>query len=106
MKDYDHIILWLDYFNKHLSRQKGRKVKRSRAVFDPIVSELVDAAKLAGYNPTTEETNNQARYPRRYFVKSGYIMLSKPEGVKKSAIIDTIAEKMIQKRNKQKSSQR
>ena len=57
-------------------------------------------------HPTTEETNNQARYPRRYFVKSGYIMLSKPEGVKKSAIIDTIAEKMIQKRNKQKSSQR
>ena len=33
-------------------------------------------------------------------------MLSKPEDVKKSAIIDTIAEKMIQKRNKQKSSQR
>lgn len=106
MKDYDHIILWLDYFNKHLSRQKGRKVKRDRAVFDPTVSELIDAAKLAGYNPTTEETNNQTRYPRRYFVKSGYIMLPKSESIKKSAVIDIIAEKMMQKRNKQKASQR
>ncbi|SVB82347.1 uncharacterized protein METZ01_LOCUS235201, partial [marine metagenome] len=24
MKDYDHIVVWLDYFNKTLSRQKGR----------------------------------------------------------------------------------
>jgi signal recognition particle subunit SRP19 len=106
LKDYDHIILWLDYFNKHLSRQKGRKVKRDRAVFDPTISELVDAAKSAGYNLNTEVTNNQTRYPRRYFVKSGYIMLPKLEGVKKSATIHIIAEKMIQKRNKQKSSQR
>ena len=106
MKDYDHIILWLDYFNKHLSRHKGRKVKRDHAVFDPTISELVDAAKLAGFNPTTEETNSQTRYPRRYFVKSGYIMLPKSEDVKKSSIIDVVAEKMIQKRNKQKSGQR
>ena len=106
MKDYEHIILWLDYFNKHLSKRKGRKVKRDHAVFDPTITELIDAAKLVGYNPTTEDTNDKARYPRRSFVRSGYIMLPKLEDAKKSSIITTIAEKMSQKRNKQKISQR
>ena len=106
MKDYEHIILWLDYFNKHLSKRKGRKVKRDRAVFDPTIIELIDAVKSIGYNPLTEETNDKARYPRRSFVRSGYIMLPKLEDAKKSSIITTIAEKMSQKRNKQKISQR
>ncbi|MCJ7636402.1 MAG: signal recognition particle subunit SRP19/SEC65 family protein [Nitrososphaeraceae archaeon] len=35
MKDYDHFIIWLDYFNKNLSRKKGRRIKRDMAVFDP-----------------------------------------------------------------------
>jgi signal recognition particle subunit SRP19 len=57
LKDYDHVILWLDYFNKNLSRSKGRKVKRDKSVFDPSLLELIDAAMEAGYNPTKEETN-------------------------------------------------
>ena len=106
MKDYEHIILWLDYFNKHLSKRKGRKVKRDRAVFDPTITELIDAAKSVGYNPLTEDTNDKARYPRRSFVRSGYVMLPKSEDVKKTAIIDIVAEKMVQRRSKQKTSQR
>ncbi|MFL6396094.1 MAG: signal recognition particle subunit SRP19/SEC65 family protein [Nitrososphaeraceae archaeon] len=106
MKDYEHVILWLDYFNKHLSKRKGRRVKRDHAVFDPTIAELVDAAKSAGYDPATENTNDKARYPRRFFVKSGYIMLPKSEGVRKSVIISDVAEKMLQKRNKQKTGQR
>jgi signal recognition particle subunit SRP19 len=106
LKDYEHVILWLDYFNKHLSKRKGRRVKRDGAVFDPTVAELVDAAKLAGYDPTTDNTNDKARHPRRSFVKSGYIMLPKSEGKRKSVIISNIAEKMLQKRNKQKFGQR
>lgn len=106
MKDYEHIILWLDYFNKHLSKRKGRKVKRDRAVFDPTIIELIDAVKSIGYNPLTEETNDKTRYPRRSFVRSGYVMLPKSEDIKKTAIIDIVAEKMVQKRSKQKTSQR
>jgi signal recognition particle subunit SRP19 len=106
LKDYEHIILWLDYFNKHLSKRKGRKVKRDRAVFDPTITELIDAAKSVGYNPLTEETNDKARYPRRSFVRSGYVMLPKSEDVKKTAIIDIVSEKMVQKRSKQKTNQR
>ena len=100
MKDYDHIILWLDYFNRNLSRSKGRRVKRDKSVFDPSLLDLIDAAKAAGYNLTNEETNDQARYPRRAFVKSSYIMILKSNEVKKSETIRTIADKMVQKRNK------
>ncbi len=100
MKDYDHVILWLDYFNRNLSRTKGRRVKRDRSVFDPSLADLIDAAKAAGYDITKEETNDQARYPRRAFVKSSYIMILKSNEVKKSVTIKTIADKMVQKRNK------
>jgi signal recognition particle subunit SRP19 len=106
LKDYDHVILWLDYFNKNLSRSKGRKVKRDKSVFDPSLLDLIDAATEAGYNPTKEETNDQARYPRRSFVKSGYIMILKPTDIKKTVTINTIAEKMVQKRNRQKTFHR
>jgi signal recognition particle subunit SRP19 len=106
LKDYDHVILWLDYFNKNLSRSKGRKVKRDKSVFDPSLLDLIDAATEAGYNPTKEETNDQARYPRRSFVKSGYIMILKPSDIKKTITINRIAEKMVQKRNRQKALQR
>ena len=100
MKDYDHVILWLDYFNRNLSRRKGRRVKRDKSVFDPSLLDLIDAAKAAGYNLTNEETNDQARYPRRAFVKSSYIMILKSNEVKKSVTIRTIADKMVQKRSK------
>ena len=70
----------------------------------PLVIEIIDAAKLAGYDDINEEKiNNQARYPRRSFVKSSYIMLPRLQTEKKSAIINIIGEKMLQKRNRQKS---
>ncbi len=104
MKDYDHVILWLDYFNKNLSKRKGRRIKRESAIYDPTITEIIDAAKLAGYDDINDEKiNNQARFPRRSFVKSSYIMISRKQTEKKSAIIKTIGEKMLQKRNKQKS---
>jgi signal recognition particle subunit SRP19 len=106
LKDYDHVILWLDYFNKNLKRRQGRKVKREQAVFDPTVQELVEAAKTAGYEVVQDAVNEQARFPRRSFVKSGYVMLAKKEGVKKSRVILSVAEKLLQKRARQKSGKK
>ena len=65
MKDYDHIILWLDYFNKTLTRRKGRRIKSERAVFDPTVADLVDAAKEAGYEPLPQETAEPEKIIRK-----------------------------------------
>ena len=106
MKDYDHIILWLDYFNKTLPRSKGRRIKSERAVFDPTIAELIDAAIQAGFEPLPQETSEQVRYPRRSFVKSGYIVLPKSSEQKKSTILDRVAENMQQQKSKQKTRER
>jgi signal recognition particle subunit SRP19 len=103
LKDYDHIILWLDYFNKALSRSKGRRIKNERAVFDPTIAELNDAAIQAGFEPVPQETSEQVRYPRRSFVKSGYIVLPKSAEQKKSTILIRVAEKMQKSKQKIKA---
>ena len=96
MKDYDHQIVWLDYFNKNLSRKKGRKVSKNISIYDPTMQELIGASKTLELDFSEEDINNQARYPRRAFVKSGYIMISKRD--KKSSVINQIAKEMIEAR--------
>jgi signal recognition particle subunit SRP19 len=105
LKDYDHIVLWLDYFNKTLPRRKGRRIRSERAVFDPTVADLTEAAIEAGYEPLEQENTEQVRYPRRPYVKSGYIVLPKSTEQKKSTILERVAEKMQQK-IKQKTTER
>ena len=97
MKDYDQVVIWLDYFNKTLSRQKGRKVAKEKCIFDPSLNELIESAKSAGLEPTA--TEDQVRFPRRPFVRSGYIVLEKK--LPKTKILDKISEKMVAKRAKQ-----
>ena len=88
MKDYDHIVIWLDYFNKTLSRKKGRRLPKDKCIFDPSLNELIESTKAAGLEPT--ETDDQARYPRRSYVRSGYIMLEKKSS--KTKILNKISE--------------
>ncbi len=97
MKDYDHIVIWLDYFNKTLSRQKGRRLAKDRCIFDPSLNELIESANDAGLKPTA--TDDQVRFPRRPFVRSGYIVLEKKSS--KTKILNKISEKMVAKRAKQ-----
>ena len=97
MKDYDHNIIWLDYFNKTLSKKKGRRLPKDKCIFDPSLNELIESSKAAGFEPT--ETDDQARYPRRSYVRSGYIMLEKKSS--KTKTLNKISEKMVAKRAKQ-----
>ena len=102
MKDYDHIIIWLDYINKNLSKKKGRRVKRENAVFDPTFSELFEAAKEEGLDVTLDHSNDHARFPRRFYVRSGYIMISKTVGNKKSELISSLSSRVLIQRTKNK----
>jgi signal recognition particle subunit SRP19 len=106
LKDYDHVVLWLDYFNKNLKRRQGRRVSRDVGVFDPTVQELAEAARSAGFQLSDEEINSEARFPRRSFTKSGYVMVAKKEGIKKSQIIDAVADKLLRKRSSQKTGKK
>jgi len=97
MKDYEHVVVWLDYFNKTLPRAKGRKLDKEKCIFDPSLKELIDATKAAGFEIT--ESDEKARFPKRPFVRSGYIVL--PKGSPKTKILNKISEKLVSKRTKQ-----
>jgi signal recognition particle subunit SRP19 len=97
MKDYEHVVVWLDYFNKTLSRNKGRKLPKEKCIFDPSLKELIEAAKAAQLELT--ESDDKVRFPKRSFVRSGYIIL--PKDGPKTKMLNKISEKLVSKRAKQ-----
>jgi signal recognition particle subunit SRP19 len=103
LKDYDHFIIWLDYLNKNLSRRKGRRISKEQAIFDPTFYELFQAAVDNGLDITTDNSNDHARYPRRSFVRSGYIMIPKIDNKKKIEIIQLLASKISLKRKSKRN---
>ena len=105
MKDYNHIIIWLDYFNKNLTRKKGRRVKKENAIYDPIFSELIEAVNRSGIELPEDKFNDSARYPKRPYVRSGYVMLSKNSKIgNKRDVIEKLAAQMSSKRMKNKKN--
>ena len=97
MKDYEHVVVWLDYFNKNLTIRAGRRLSKDRCIFDPSLKELQDAATDAGMG--LKESNDKARFPRRSFVRSGYIIV--PKGMPKGKILLKISEKLVARRARQ-----
>ena len=61
------------------------------------MKELIDASNAAGLQP--KETEEQVRYPKRPYVRSGYIVLPKTE--KKTTMLEKISQKLVSKRAKQ-----
>jgi len=97
MKDYEHVVIWLDYFNKTLSRAKGRRLGKEKCIFDPSLKELIDATKTAGFEIT--ESSDKVRFPKRSYVRSGYVVL--PKETPKTMILNKISDKLVSKRSKQ-----
>ena len=97
MKDYEHVVIWLDYFNKNLKKSKGRRLGLEKCVFDPSLKELMDATKDGGFEIT--ESDDKVRFPKRPFVRSGYVIV--PKGSSKTKILNKISEKIVSKRSKQ-----
>lgn len=96
MKDYEHFVIWLDYFNKTLPRNKGRRLDKEKCIFDPSLKELTDAIEAAGMK--VEESNDKVRFPRRPYVRSGYVVV--PKETTKAKILNKISEKLVSKRAK------
>ena len=97
MKDYEHVVIWLDYFNKTLPRNKGRRLQKEKCVFEPSLNELVYASKAAGLE--IKESDDKVRYPKRPYVRSGYVIL--PKNMAKTKLLEKISEKLVSKRAKQ-----
>lgn len=91
MKDYDHVVVWLDYFNRVLPRSKGRKLERNVCVPDPTLKDLAEAVRNAGFE--VAQINDQARHPRRPYVRSGYVTIPKTN-VPKTRVLYRVAPKL------------
>ncbi len=96
MKDYEHFVVWLDYFNKNLKRSKGRRMSLENCIYDPTLKELMDATKSAGFEIT--ESADRVRFPRRPFVRSGYVVL--PKQLSKTKVLTKISKSLVAKRHK------
>jgi signal recognition particle subunit SRP19 len=73
MKEYDHCIVWLDYFDSVLKRREGRRVPLSAATKSPKIEELAEACHRLGLTPTSQV----AVHPRSHGRESGYVAVSK-----------------------------
>lgn len=98
MKEYDRLIIWLDYFNSTLSRAEGRRIPLSKAVKSPTLDELCQAALSLGYNPQPF----QARHPKRSHIQSGYIAIEKKGS--KTKVIYELAEALRKIRGRQQEA--
>jgi signal recognition particle subunit SRP19 len=76
LKDYEKIILWLDYFNSKLTRKDGRRVPLYLAVSSPTMDELVESVKKLGLDTMPMK----AAHPKRPFIESGYVSINKKSG--------------------------
>jgi signal recognition particle subunit SRP19 len=76
LKDYDRIVLWLDYFNSKLSRGEGRRVPLNVAVSSPTLDELLESVNRLGF----EAEAVKAKHPKRSYVESGYVSAKKVRG--------------------------
>ncbi len=97
MKDYEHVVVWLDYFNKNLKKSEGRRIRLEKCVFDPSLKELMNATKASGIE--IAESDDKVRFPKKPFVRSGYVVV--PKRSSKTKILNKISEKLVAKRTKQ-----
>ena len=73
MKEYDHCVIWLDYFDSVLKRSEGRRVPLSAATKSPKIDELAEACERLGLKPASQV----AKHPRLHGRESGYVAVSK-----------------------------
>lgn len=90
-------VIWVNYFDKSLSRKEGRKIAKNKAISKPRLEELVDIVDSMGYKVFDKK---EARYPSSWWIKSGYVVIDKSSlnNSKKKMIIDKIAKEWRRRR--------
>jgi len=99
LRKKDGYVLWPAYFDATHPRSKGRKVPLSLAVEKPSLSELIEAARAAGYAQVVAE--EQARYPAYWYEQPGRVVVKSSE--KKSEVIKRIARALVELRKAKKA---
>lgn len=85
----DKYVIWPIYFDKSVSRLKGRKISKKYAVEKPSIENIAKAAKSLGLNPVLEKS---VAHPSRPFKKEGRILVDKKDA--KSKLLVQIANRL------------
>ena len=75
-KGEDKYVVWPIYFDKTVSRIKGRKVAKKYAVDKPSVEDIAKAAKSLGLHPVLEKT---VCHPSQPWKKDGRVLIDKKD---------------------------
>ncbi len=95
MRLKDVYVIWTVYFDRKLSKKRGRKLPRNKAIHKPTLEELVEAAKKIGLEIVSTK---KARYPACWWIESGYIIVKKPSDMNKARLIDMIGYEIRRRR--------
>ena len=85
----DKYVIWPIYFDKSISRLKGRKISKKHAVEKPTIEAISKAAKSLGLNPKFEK---DCAYPSTHWKKQGRILIDKKDS--KAKLLKQIANRM------------
>ena len=88
-------VIWLFYLDASKTRREGRRLPKSLALNSPRLEEIVEASQSLNLNPNP---NFEARYPRSWWQKSGYVIVDKIGS--KNETLSLIAKKIAELRSK------
>ena len=96
MKNPGHAVIWPVDLDSTKSRGQGRKLPVARAIKQPNLREIVQAATILGYAP--EQTEKMAK-PGLHWEKVGYVTIKKtaPKGM----MLKSIAGEIVKIRQKE-----
>jgi signal recognition particle subunit SRP19 len=96
VKNPGHIIIWPFHIDSTKTRGQGRKLPITRAIKQPNLREIVQAATILGYVPEPKE---KSALPSLHWEKGGYITVKKTGP--KVAMLKSIAGEIVKMRQKE-----
>ena len=82
-KGEEKYVIYPIYFDKAVSRLKGRRVSKKYAVEKPLIENILKAAKLLNLNPTLEK---ESFHPSKPWRGDGRILIDKKDSKNKLLI--------------------
>jgi signal recognition particle subunit SEC65 len=83
MKNYDRLVLWLDYLDSERKRSEGRRVPLNSCTRSPTLDELTNACKRLNLDPEPQP----ARFPAGSNRLTGYVSVKKTSTKQKTVML-------------------
>ncbi len=96
MKRPGFLIVWPAHIDSSKTRGQGRRLQVSRAVKQPSLKEVWQAAMSLGYSPETKEKAALSGSP---WEKTGYVTVKKTG--QRSIVLKSIASEIVKTRQKE-----